>query len=43
LFGQEHVERYSETDGEEGHPWQGTAMLLLVTIGATQVPSGPRR
>ena len=22
LFGQEHVDRYRETDGEEGHDWQ---------------------
>jgi hypothetical protein len=27
--GQEHVDRYSETDGEEGHNWHGTAELLL--------------
>ena len=24
LFGQEHVKRYLETDGAEGHEWQGT-------------------
>jgi deazaflavin-dependent oxidoreductase (nitroreductase family) len=33
MFGQEHVERYRETDGEEGHDWQGTAVLLLTTTG----------
>ena len=33
LFGQEHVERYRETDGEEGHDWQGTQTLLLTTTG----------
>ena len=33
LFGQEHVERYRETDGEEGHEWQGTVTLLLTTTG----------
>ncbi|UJA21425.1 nitroreductase family deazaflavin-dependent oxidoreductase [Thermoleophilia bacterium SCSIO 60948] len=33
LFGQEHVERYRETDGEEGHDWQGTVTLLLTTEG----------
>jgi hypothetical protein len=27
LFGQEHVDRYRETDGEEGHDWQGTAAV----------------
>lgn len=33
LFGQEHVERYRETDGEEGHDWQGTTVLILTTTG----------
>jgi deazaflavin-dependent oxidoreductase (nitroreductase family) len=33
LFGQEHVERYRATDGEEGHDWQGTVTLLLTTTG----------
>ena len=33
LFGQEHVVRYPETDGEEGHDWQGTTVLLLTTVG----------
>jgi deazaflavin-dependent oxidoreductase (nitroreductase family) len=33
LFGREHVERYQETDGAEGHDWQGTTVLLLTTIG----------
>lgn len=33
LFGQEHVERYVETDGEEGHEWQGTTTLILTTTG----------
>jgi deazaflavin-dependent oxidoreductase (nitroreductase family) len=33
LFGQEHVDRYRETDGEEGHDWQGTTVLLLTTAG----------
>jgi deazaflavin-dependent oxidoreductase (nitroreductase family) len=33
LFGQEHVERYRATDGEEGHDWQGTHTLLLTTTG----------
>jgi deazaflavin-dependent oxidoreductase (nitroreductase family) len=33
LFGQEHVEKYRETDGEEGHDWQGTTVLLLTTTG----------
>ena len=30
-FGQEHVDRYRETDGEGGHDWQGTTVLLLAT------------
>lgn len=33
LFGKEHVERYVETDGEEGHDWQNTTVLILTTIG----------
>jgi deazaflavin-dependent oxidoreductase (nitroreductase family) len=33
LFGQEHVDRYRETDGEEGHDWRGTQTLLLTTMG----------
>lgn len=33
LFGPEHVERYRATDGEEGHDWRGTIVLLLTTTG----------
>ena len=33
LFGQEHVDRYVETDGEVGHDWQGTTTLILTTTG----------
>jgi deazaflavin-dependent oxidoreductase (nitroreductase family) len=33
LFGQEHVDRYLATDGEEGHDWNGTQTLLLTTTG----------
>jgi proline iminopeptidase len=34
LFGEEHVERYQETDGEEGHVWrEGSTILLLTTVG----------
>jgi deazaflavin-dependent oxidoreductase (nitroreductase family) len=33
LFGQEHVDRYRATDGEEGHDWQGTQTLILTTMG----------
>jgi deazaflavin-dependent oxidoreductase (nitroreductase family) len=34
LFGKEHVERYRETDGAEGHDWQGgTSVLILETKG----------
>ncbi|QXJ26011.1 nitroreductase family deazaflavin-dependent oxidoreductase [Actinomadura graeca] len=40
LYGKEHVERYQETDGEEGHEWQGTVTLLLTTTGRR---SGKRR
>jgi F420H(2)-dependent quinone reductase len=40
LFGQEHVDRYRETDGEEGHDWQGTTVLLPTTTGRN---SGAKR
>jgi len=34
LFGQEHVRRYQETDGEEGFDWkEGSHILLLTTTG----------
>ena len=33
LYGQEHVDRYRETGGAEGHDWQGTKTLLLTTTG----------
>ena len=33
LFGQEHVDRYVETDGEEGHDWNGSTVLILTTTG----------
>jgi deazaflavin-dependent oxidoreductase (nitroreductase family) len=33
LFGQEHVDRYRQTDGAEGHDWRGTKTLLLTTTG----------
>jgi deazaflavin-dependent oxidoreductase (nitroreductase family) len=40
LFGQEHVRRYLQTDGAEGHDWQGTTVLILTTTGRR---SGDRR
>jgi deazaflavin-dependent oxidoreductase (nitroreductase family) len=34
LFGEEHVSRYIETDGEEGYIWrEGSTVLLLTTTG----------
>jgi deazaflavin-dependent oxidoreductase (nitroreductase family) len=33
LHGQNHVERYRETDGAEGHEWRGAQTLLLTTKG----------
>jgi deazaflavin-dependent oxidoreductase (nitroreductase family) len=33
LFGEEHVRRYRETDGEEGYEWRGVHTLLLTTTG----------
>jgi proline iminopeptidase len=33
-FGDEHVRRYRETNGEEGHVWrEGSTILLLTTKG----------
>ena len=31
LFGQEHVDRYRATDGEEGHIWRERSTILLLT------------
>ncbi|GIH26546.1 nitroreductase [Acrocarpospora phusangensis] len=33
LFGAEHVRKYLETDGQEGHEWQGTTAALLTNRG----------
>jgi proline iminopeptidase len=34
LYGEEHVRRYRETDGEVGHIWkEGSTILLLTTTG----------
>jgi deazaflavin-dependent oxidoreductase (nitroreductase family) len=33
LFGEEHVKRYLETDGAQGHDWRGTTTLILTTTG----------
>ncbi|MBF8193690.1 nitroreductase family deazaflavin-dependent oxidoreductase [Nonomuraea sp. K274] len=33
LYGKEHVQRYRETDGAEGHDWNNTTVLLLTTQG----------
>jgi deazaflavin-dependent oxidoreductase (nitroreductase family) len=33
LFGQEHIDRYVATDGEDGHDWEGTQTLILTTTG----------
>lgn len=35
LFGPEHVRRYRETGGREGHDWMGTSTLILTTQGRT--------
>jgi deazaflavin-dependent oxidoreductase (nitroreductase family) len=34
LYGQEHIDRYEATDGQEGHDWQNTQTLILTTTGA---------
>jgi proline iminopeptidase len=31
LFGEEHVRRYRETDGEEGYIWRESSTILLLT------------
>jgi deazaflavin-dependent oxidoreductase (nitroreductase family) len=33
LLGEEHVQRYQETDGEVGYLWNGVPTLLLTTTG----------
>lgn len=33
LLGEEHVQRYQETDGEVGYLWNGVPILLLTTTG----------
>ncbi|SDI16189.1 deazaflavin-dependent oxidoreductase, nitroreductase family [Sinosporangium album] len=33
LFGEEHVKRYRETGGAEGHDWNDSTVLLLTTTG----------
>ena len=32
LFGEKHVRRYRETDGEEGHLWKEGSTILLLTV-----------
>jgi deazaflavin-dependent oxidoreductase (nitroreductase family) len=33
LYGKDHVDRYRETEGREGHAWNDTQTLLLTTTG----------
>jgi deazaflavin-dependent oxidoreductase (nitroreductase family) len=33
LYGQQHIDRYEATDGQEGHDWEGTQTLILTTKG----------
>ena len=33
IFGDEHVRRYEETDGEVGYEWNGATCLVLTTRG----------
>jgi deazaflavin-dependent oxidoreductase (nitroreductase family) len=33
LFGDEHVRRYEETDGEVGYLWNGATIVVLTTTG----------
>ena len=32
-FAEEHLRRYLETNGEDGHNWEGVTALLLTTTG----------
>ena len=32
LFGEEHVRRYRETDGEDGYIWKEGSTILLLTV-----------
>jgi len=32
-FAEEHLRRYLETNGEDGHTWEGVTALLLTTTG----------
>jgi hypothetical protein len=44
LFGDAHVRRYIETDGEEGFYWRhGTKILVLFTKGAKVRPGAGKR
>src|SRR5487761_1188987 len=50
LFGEEHVKRYVETDGREGHDWNGVPVLRSEpgcssarnTSSVTSRPTGAR-
>lgn len=33
LYGDRHVQKYRETQGAEGHDWNGTQALILTTTG----------
>ncbi len=33
LYGDEHVQKYRETDGDVGHDWNNTQVLILRTTG----------
>jgi deazaflavin-dependent oxidoreductase (nitroreductase family) len=33
LFGDQHVQTYRESSGEQGYDWNGTTILLLGTVG----------
>jgi deazaflavin-dependent oxidoreductase (nitroreductase family) len=33
MFGEEHIRRYEETDGEVGYLWNGATCLVLTTTG----------
>jgi deazaflavin-dependent oxidoreductase (nitroreductase family) len=35
MYGEEHIRRYEETDGEVGYLWNGAPCLVLTTTGRT--------
>ncbi len=43
LFGEDHVRRYRDTNGDVGHVWHGATVLLLTTKGEAPVSRAPHQ